>query len=91
MNVGITDMHQKMLGTCFEGYIVNKYGFANVPRSGFKYIHNDLVDPLKYLTITLTMLLNRLTIFLFACTLFLHIQSWILCKKKIWRSSEPWS
>jgi hypothetical protein len=43
-----------MLGAYFEGYIVSKYGSADVPRSGFKYIHCDLADPLGYLTITLT-------------------------------------
>jgi hypothetical protein len=37
--VGIINVQQKMLRACFEGYIVNMYGFANVPRSGFKYIH----------------------------------------------------
>ncbi len=43
-----------MFGACFEGYIGNRYGSANVPRSGFIYIHYDLADPLRYLTITLT-------------------------------------
>jgi len=51
--VGITDVQHKMFGACFEGYIVNKYGFANVPRSGFKYTHCDLANPFGYLTITL--------------------------------------
>jgi hypothetical protein len=52
--VGIIDLQHKMFGVCFEGYIVNMYGSTNVPRSGFKYIHCDLIDPLRYLTITLT-------------------------------------
>jgi hypothetical protein len=49
--VGITNVQQKLCGACFEGYIVNKYGSANVLGSGFKYIHYNLVDPLGYLTI----------------------------------------
>lgn len=28
--VVIIDVEQKMLGVCIEGYIVSKYGFANV-------------------------------------------------------------
>jgi hypothetical protein len=40
-----------VFGACFEGLIISKYGFANVLGSGFKYIHCDLVNPLKYLTI----------------------------------------
>jgi len=37
--VGIIDVQQKMFSACFEGYIVSMYGFANVHRNGFKYIH----------------------------------------------------
>jgi hypothetical protein len=42
-----------MLGAIFEGYIVSKYGSYDVPRSGFKYIHCDLIDPLGYFIVTL--------------------------------------
>jgi hypothetical protein len=52
--VDIIKVQQKMLGVCFEGYIVSMYGFANVLGSGFKYIHCDLANPLGYLTIILT-------------------------------------
>ncbi len=52
-----------MFGACFEGYIVNRYGFANVPGSGFIYIHCDLADPPKYLTITLIIGSNFVFIF----------------------------
>jgi len=64
---GITDVQQKMFGVYFEGYIVSRYGFANVPRSGFKYIHCDLVDPLGYLTIILTIGSS------FVSSFFLHL------------------
>jgi len=64
---GITDVQHKMLGACFEGYIVSKYGFANVPTSGFEYIHCDFVDPLGYLTIILTIGSS------FVSTFFLHL------------------
>jgi hypothetical protein len=56
--VGIIDMQHKMFGVCFEGYIVNRYGYVDVLGSGFKYIHCDLADPLGYLTITLTITSN---------------------------------
>jgi hypothetical protein len=64
---GIIDVQQKMLGAYFEGYIVSRYGFANVPRNWFKYIHCDLVDPLGYLTIILTIGSS------FVSTFFLHL------------------
>jgi uncharacterized membrane protein YwaF len=38
--VGIINMWQKMLGACFEGYIVSNYGFVDVLGSWFKYIHS---------------------------------------------------
>jgi len=56
-----------MFGACFEGYIVNMYGSTNVLGSGFKYMHCDLVDPLRYLTITLTIGSS------FVSTFFLHL------------------
>ncbi len=49
--VGFTNVQHKMFGACFEGYIINKYGFANVSGSGFKYIHCDVTYPIGYLTI----------------------------------------
>jgi hypothetical protein len=52
-----------MLGVYFEGYIVNKYGFVDVLGSGFKYIHCDLVDPLGYSTIILTIRSNFVSTF----------------------------
>ncbi len=67
-------VQQKMLGVCFEGYIVNRYGFANdVPRNGLKYIHCDLVDPIRYLIITLILGSN------FVCTFSpcLNVRSFI--------------
>jgi hypothetical protein len=44
---------EKMGDLPFEGYIVGMYGFTNVPRSGFKYIHYDLANSLGYFIITL--------------------------------------
>ncbi len=34
--------------------MVNVYGFYDVPSNGFKYIHCDLIDASRYLTIILT-------------------------------------
>jgi hypothetical protein len=51
-----------MFGAWFEGYIVSKYGYVDVPGSGFKYIHCDLIDPIGYLTIILNVGSN------FVCT-----------------------
>lgn len=42
-----------MLGAIFEGYIVSKYGSYDVPKSGFKYLHCDLIDLLGYFIVTL--------------------------------------
>jgi hypothetical protein len=47
-----------MFGPYFEGYIISRYGFTDVPRSGFKYIHYDLAHPIGYLTIVLTIRSN---------------------------------
>jgi hypothetical protein len=47
-------MYPKMLGACFEGYIVIRYGLTDVLKRGFKHIHCDLADPIGYLTIVLT-------------------------------------
>ncbi len=52
--VGIIDVQYKMFGACFEGYIVSRYGSTDVLGSGFNYIHYDLVNPIGYLIITLT-------------------------------------
>ncbi len=41
---GVSDIQQRMLGGCFEGYIVSRYGSYNVASSGYKYIHCDLID-----------------------------------------------
>jgi hypothetical protein len=46
--VGITDVQHKILGACFEGYIVNRYGFIDVLGSGFIYIHYNLTNSLGY-------------------------------------------
>ncbi len=43
-----------MSGGCFEGYVVNTYGSYDVLRSGYKYIHYDLIDCEGYTTMTLT-------------------------------------
>jgi len=51
-----------MFGACFEGYII-RYVFADVPGSGFKYIHCDLANPLGYLTITLIIGFNFVSTF----------------------------
>jgi hypothetical protein len=64
--VDITNMQHKMLGACFEGYIVNKYGSADVPRSGFIHIHYDLANPLGYLIITMIVGSNFVSTFPFA-------------------------
>lgn len=41
---GVSDIQQRMLGGCFEGYIVSRYGSYDVSNSGYKYIHCDLID-----------------------------------------------
>ncbi len=46
-------MQQKMLGVVFEGNVVSRYESYDIPNNGFKYIHYDLINVLKYLTITL--------------------------------------
>jgi hypothetical protein len=38
-----------MLNVVFEGYVANRYGFYNVDRSGFKYIHYYLTSFFGYL------------------------------------------
>jgi hypothetical protein len=43
-----------MFGACFKGYIVSRYGYVDVLGSGFKYIHCDLVDLIRYLIIIIT-------------------------------------
>jgi len=66
VNVGITDMQQKMLSAYFEGCIVSRYGsVVDVPGSGFKYIYCDLIDPFGYLIITLTLGSNFVSTFSF--------------------------
>jgi hypothetical protein len=74
--VGITNVQQKMFGACFEGYIVNKYGFADVLGSGFKYIHCDLADQIGYLTITLT--IGSSFVFTFSPCLIMGFFIWVL-------------
>jgi hypothetical protein len=59
----ITNVQHKMLGVVFKGYVMNKYGSYNVTRSGFKYIHYDLIDPFGYLTITLIIRFTFVTTF----------------------------
>jgi len=39
---------------CFEGYVVNRCGSYDVPRSGYKYIHCDLINCESYMIMTLT-------------------------------------
>jgi hypothetical protein len=34
-----------MLRVVFKGYVMNRYGFYNVDRSGFKYIYDYLTNP----------------------------------------------
>jgi hypothetical protein len=73
-----------MLGACLKGYIVNRYGYANVLGNGFKYIHCDLTDPLGYLTITLTIGSS----FVFTFSLRLNVGSfiWVLNFEVIFRN-----
>ncbi len=42
---GVSNIQQRMLGGCFEGYIVSKYGSSNVQiASTNTYIVHDLID-----------------------------------------------
>jgi len=43
-----------MLGGCFKGYIVYRYGSYDVAKNEFKYTHCDLTYQFEYMTITLT-------------------------------------
>jgi len=51
---GLSNIWQRMSGGCFEGYVVNKCGSYDVPRSGYKYIHCDLINCEGYMIMTLT-------------------------------------
>jgi hypothetical protein len=61
--MGITNVQQRMLGAVFERYIVNMCGSYDVYGGGLKYIHCDLIDMPRYLTITLTLGSALVTIF----------------------------
>lgn len=61
--VGIIDMQERMLVAIFEVHIVSSYESYDVASSSFKYIHCDLVDVLRYLTITLIIGLAFVTTF----------------------------
>ncbi len=52
MVYGVTYIQQRMLGGCFERFIVNRYGFYDVPRNDLKYINYDLINAFRHLTIT---------------------------------------
>jgi hypothetical protein len=52
-----------MLDAIFEVYIVSMYESYDVANSNFKYIHCDLIDVLRYLTITLIFDLAFVTTF----------------------------
>ncbi len=61
--VGIIDMQERMLDAIFEVYIVNRYESYDFASNNFKYIHCDLVDVLRYLTIILIVGLAFVTTF----------------------------
>lgn len=54
--------------------MVNIYGSYDVPSSGFKYIHCDLIDASRYLTITLTIGSTFVTTFYPCLNVGLYIQ-----------------
>ncbi len=51
-----------MLGACFDGLIVNQYGFYDV-YSGYKYIQCNLIDVFGYMTITFIISFGFVTTF----------------------------
>jgi hypothetical protein len=56
-------MQQRMLDAIFEVYIASRYKSYDVANNSFKYIHCDLIDVLRYLTITLIVGLAFVTTF----------------------------
>jgi hypothetical protein len=38
-DVEVINVQQIMLGVVFEAYVMSRYGFYNVAKDGFKYIH----------------------------------------------------
>jgi hypothetical protein len=52
-----------MLSGCFEGYILNRYGSYDVVRSGYKFIHCDLTNKVRFLIVTLIVRATFVTTF----------------------------
>jgi hypothetical protein len=51
--LGVTNIQQRMLSGCFEGYILSRYWLYDVVRSGYKFIHCDVINKGGFFNITI--------------------------------------
>lgn len=75
--VSIINVHQWMLGGCFEGYIVNWYGSSHVIGNELKFINCDFTYSSSNMIVTLNkgspkLLLHSPIVWMLDCT-YIHV------------------